>query len=72
MARGAAYVRGFSVAVCVLTFALALVAAAAGAWPGAAALLALSLAFAYLAVFIDDERLLRVNRWIAAVLHWSP
>jgi hypothetical protein len=56
----------------VLTFAFALVAFGAGAFVGAAALLVLSLAFACLAVFVDDERLLRINRWIAAVLHWSP
>jgi hypothetical protein len=56
----------------VLTFALALVAIGGGALIGAAALFILSLAFACLAVFVDDQRLLRINRWIAAVLHWSP
>jgi hypothetical protein len=61
----------------VVVFALALalglvVQAAGGPWYGVAALGLMAVGAAYLVMLAPDQLVLRVDRWIATVLHWSP
>jgi hypothetical protein len=59
--------------VFVLIFALALVVyGAEGPWYGVATLALMAVGAAYLAAFTSDEALMRVDRWIATLIHWSP
>jgi len=73
MTPGPKLTRWLFVIACGLCFALALVVQSAGGpWYGVASLGALALASAYLALFAPDSLLMRVDRWIAFVAHWSP
>jgi hypothetical protein len=65
--------RWLFVVVFVLTFALGLVVhSAGGPWYGVIALAAMAVGSAYMAVFASDRVLLRVDHWIATIVHWSP
>jgi hypothetical protein len=56
-----------------LTIALGLVIySTGGPWYGIAILSAMALAAGSLCAFASDELLVRVDRWIASVLHWLP
>jgi hypothetical protein len=46
--------------------------AGGGPWYGVLALALIALVAVYLALLASDSVLLRVDRWIATVLHWSP
>lgn len=73
MEPGPKVTRWLFVLLFALFFSLGLVVnAAGGPWYGVAALGSLALGAAYLAVWAPDGLLLRVDRWIANVLHWSP
>ena len=71
--QGAKLTRWLFTVVCVLAVMLALVVyGGGGPWYGVLALTLVALAAAYLAVLASDSVVLRWNRWIATVLHWSP
>ena len=55
-----------------LAAVLALIVHGRGPWYGVLTLALVALAAAYMAVLASDRVLLRVDRWIATVLHWSP
>jgi hypothetical protein len=58
---------------CVLAVVLALIVnAAGGLWYGALTLALIAFAAAYFAILASDHLVLKVDRWIATVLHWSP
>jgi len=56
-----------------LSFALALVIYHAdGPWHGVAVLSVMAAGAAYVAIFASEELVLRIDRWIGQILHWSP
>ena len=73
MAFGLKVTRWLFVVLFALAFALGLVVhGGGGPWYGAAVLGLMALGAAYLAVFAPDHQVMRVDRWIATLLHWSP
>jgi cell division protein FtsW (lipid II flippase) len=71
--QGAKLTRWLFAMACVFAVVLALVVhAAGGPWYGVLTLTLIALAAAYFAILAPDHLVLRVDRWIATVLHWSP
>jgi len=65
--------RWFFVGVSALTFVLGIVVyRMEGPWYGVTILGFMALGAGYVALFAPDHLVVRVDRWIGAVLHWSP
>ena len=65
--------RWFFVGVSALTFVLGIVVyRTEGPWYGVTMLGLMALGAGYVAIFAPDRLVVRVDRWIGAVLHWSP
>ena len=65
--------RWLFVGVSALTFVLGLVVYQMdGPWYGVTMLCLIALGAGYVAIFAPDHLVVRVDRWIGTVLHWSP